>query len=681
TPFPEDPIGIRALNKVTKGNAIAANINANVQIGNLSIGGNFTKGNDKLIAGFMDMNGDRYPDVVTDEKIQFSGPQGDISDQIINHTFDENHKTKQVAWGLSLGGSFATSSKDPAPDPKNASSSSGNFGLGGGQGFDKAEVTWMDINGDGLPDRIDTDAGTVQMNYGYKFGLPETWGHATIREGDSQNFTVSAGFGINKNNGSFVGGISLGRSENVFQNGLQDLNGDGLMDEIISIKPLVIRLNTGNGFSDELTWGGDDLLLEKTSTITEGANIAFTFGFTIGTFKIVFTPQINASQSFSDDHVSIVDADGDGFPDYLLSDEEDELSVAPSTIRRTNLLKSVDRPLGATFTLNYELEGNTFEMQQSLWALTEVRMFDGHVGDGVDNFYTSFEYANGFHDRRERAFYGFDNVIIRQHNTANSDVVYRKKIQKFDNTNFYSKGILLSEALVDANDKKFSEKIYTYVLKDHNTLANDLLVDLLVDFELNGIDIAFPAKISELRNYHEGETSVQKIMLKTYEYGKYGNVAEYTNFGDPSTTDDDFFADINYHEILNNYVVGAPEEIIVTNDGGDELRKRTTLLDQNTGLVKTLKEFLDQGVSATYDMDYDAFGNIDIMTYPKNHKAKRMFYNYDYDDEVNTYPVSVSDAYGYTSASTYDFRYGVPLTTTSMNNQVITYVLDDAGRV
>jgi hypothetical protein len=59
----------------------------------------------------------------------------------------------------------------------------------------------------------------------------------------------------------------------------------------------------------------------------------------------------------------------------------DELVVASNLTARTNLLRKVTRPLGATFELDNERSGNTFEQPQSQFVLSRVVTFDGVAGD------------------------------------------------------------------------------------------------------------------------------------------------------------------------------------------------------------------------------------------------------------------------------------------------------------
>ena len=158
----------------------------------------------------------------------------------------------------------------------------------------------------------------------------------------------------------------------------------------------------------------------------------------------------------------ISDINGDGYPDYLSSKKDNSLKVKLSTIGRTNKLKKVSQPLGSHFTVDYERVGNTYDLPQSKWVLKEVVSYDGFQGDGVDMTKNTFRYENGYHDRRERAFYGFETVTTNQHDMGNGGAVYRTQIQEFENGSYHKKGLLLSEYLQDKDGNKYTETVNTY---------------------------------------------------------------------------------------------------------------------------------------------------------------------------------------------------------------------------
>jgi len=156
------------------------------------------------------------------------------------------------------------------------------LGLGGGLGSGESSVQFdlVDINGDGLPDRITKNGAAascgsaslcVAFNLGYGFAAFEPWGAAPVSDGASNNASVSGSLGFNGGIYDFAGGLSL--DKNTSQAGcasadldggcgttapvLIDVNGDGLLDRVrASGSELQVAFNTGNGFGPDSSWGG-----------------------------------------------------------------------------------------------------------------------------------------------------------------------------------------------------------------------------------------------------------------------------------------------------------------------------------------------------------------------------------------------------------------------------------------
>jgi len=80
-------------------------------------------------------------------------------------------------------------------------------------------------------------------------------------------------------------------------------------------------------------------------------------------------------------------------------------------------------------------------------------------------------------------------------------------------------------------------------------------------------------------------------------------------------------------------------------------------------------------------MTYFGDGNLMRITRPQNTTGQRLFFDYIYDGAVQTYVTGVSDAYGYSSNNTYDYKFGQMLTSTDINGNIISYRVDDAGRI
>jgi RHS repeat-associated protein len=464
------------------------------------------------------------------------------------------------------------------------------------------------------------------------------------------------------------GGISVSRSDNDVLRSYQDVNGDGLIDELVDAGSVKVRLNTGNGFNSSMSmdWTGASKIGES-STTGESANIAFTGCIPLPPIapvvKLCFNPSFSGGRSMSRDKAQINDVDGDGFPDYVTSSQNDgDLKVKRSTIGRTNLLKSVKRPLGASFTLSYKQLGSTYEMPNNVWAITQVDLYDGFSGDGVDSTRTTFAYEGGFFDRHEREFYGFKRVTTRSHDTGvNSKPVYTAVTQTFENDDYFKKGLMVSEVMTDGAGNKFIEKINEYTLRDYKPGSK------------------FPALTISTQKFYEGQAEAGKSTQMKFSYDSIGNVIEYTDEGDPGS-DDDISATITYHHIDLKHISGAPKTVIVSGSGVT-YRKREAVIDDNTGNLTRIRQFLNDEEVAEYDMEYDEFGNLKKITRPKNSTGQRLSFEYVYDGQVHSYPIAVSNSYGYSSKTEYDFRFGQVVVSTDLNGNEIAFELDNAGRI
>ncbi|MBL7729017.1 MAG: hypothetical protein JNM68_15080, partial [Dinghuibacter sp.] len=657
--------------------------NFSFSVGAGPLGGSFSTGTTKFLYEFTDMNGDRYPDILSTSKIQYTHPYGGLENAVKSFSFGDVLKSDHLSAGFTLGGTFlrsgASSSRATPKGAKAAragSQSEISAGVSGNFNYneDKTAFAWMDINGDGLPDRV-YKSGEVELNIGYSFLPKEQWGYTGVSEGIA--YSYGAGLSINISNHSIAAGIGLSRTESETNKTLQDMNGDGLLDFIAGVSPLRVAINTGNGFAPPVEWTGANALIQGVST-GESANAAFTIGIPIipilPVVKLCINPSVHVQQGSERTRVLFEDIDGDDVVDYLQSASDNAITVARSRIERTNKLKKVNRPMGAYFTLNYTRVGNTYALPNSIWALSEVEVYDGVPGNGADRMFTSFAYENGRYNRHERDFYGFEKVIRYEHDTENGNIVYRSTEQVYRNDNFYEKGLPVSETVKDAAGNKFTETINTYVLKHILTGAT-----LPASIKQSDDGMAFPALVSVEKRFYEGGSVAAKSTSIQYTYDVLGNLTSYTDFGEPGNADD-VTTTITYHSLPAPYLVNIPASVTVSSNG-EIYRQRSSVIDNSTGNVTELKMFVQSGAAAAYSMAYDVYGNITQLTRPQNATGQRLTYTYEYDSEVQTYPTFITDTYGYSSRSVYDVRFGQLLLQTDRNGQETKFAIDNAGRL
>lgn len=667
-------------------------------IGPVSGTGSWSSNVLRNILDVVDINGDRHPDVVGEKNIQFTNARGGLEPDLVDYDL-KSHRSEGASNGFTLGGNSVVSKAtntgstsgqgssristnlsstiDKVGNNSNEASFSAIASLGvavsvsSNSGSDETMHTWLDINGDGLPDKVYKN-DSVALNLGYRFAPKELWNYRVVRSGESDDFGLGGGVNIGNMSWAFGEGTSI--TTNRANHALQDINGDGLLDLLISDNPMLVKINTGNGFGPEIPWPGATVLDEGTSNSVSASGAFTGCIYIFPVFRLCFNPQSSMTSGSSRQKSQISDVDGDGYPDVLYSNNDGHLTVQRSTIGRTNLLKEVHLPLGASFALDYKITPNTYEMPGSKWVLTSVEINDGFAGDGADRMKSTFEYEDGFYNRHERQFYGFRTVKAHQLNTENGDSIYRSTISTYDNSSFYRKGLLLSEIVQDSLGNIYTETRNSYELLD---IDNGAI--LPAAFNNTADAAAFPALMSTQKSFFEGQPGSGIQTTINYGYDLLGNITSYTDSGD-GTPDDLVTANITYHNNAANYIKSIPSSILVNIAGATLARRRETTIDP-AGNILQIRQYLQDGSSANHNMEYDAQGNLRKITRPLNHRDERLHFEYTYDGEVQTYVTRVLDGYGYKSESIYDFLFGQLLETTDMNNQKMRYTLDSKGRI
>lgn len=682
--------GARAVDRIGRSRETSVGAGASFLSGSQTIG---SFSNSEL--DYLDLNGDRFPDIIGNGRVQYTEMTGGLESG--NQTvpgLSKIRRSKTFGKNVGIGGNPASNKGD---------SSGGNAPKGGGggakskvkvfivksdmpsiglsasasEGTSNPEFDLMDVNGDGLPDRVIQSGGnlSVQLNLGYKFGAPESWGAATISDGESAGF--SGGLGYNDSIYGWSGGLNISRNDSRTKATLVDINGDGLLDRVTPAgNALSIGFNDGNGFAPNIAWQGAlrNEITTNTSD-TQGGGFYFTIGIgplcLVGCYVII-NPGVNFSLGMGRQEVSIQDIDGDDYPDHLFSERDSELRVASNRTGRTNLLKHVSRPLGATIDIEYQRSGNTFEQPQNRWVMNRVEVFDGFVNDGVDTLVNTYRYEEGFYNREEREFYGFKTVVEEHRDNSNIDALYRSITRSFLNDSYYEKGLLKRELTADALGNKFLETENTYLLRDINTGNTVSDPNSLTATVFSGL-----ARTD--RRFFEGQPTAGKSTNMLYDYDALGNIVRYFDSADVGAQDD-VEAIIGYFNDAPNYIVGKANSIVVTGNGV-LMRQRAADFDIGTGNLRQLRQLLAGGSAAVTDMSYDPFGNLIRIAGPTNLKGERYTLDYVYDPTVNTYVTQITDSFGYVSTASYNLNYGKVENTTDINNQPLTYSYDKVGRV
>ncbi|MEV0382548.1 SpvB/TcaC N-terminal domain-containing protein [Nonomuraea sp. NPDC050643] len=658
---------VRAVPRISRTEQISLTGSIGGDVG--SAGGSVAEGTSTGELDYMDMNGDGFPDVVGSGGVQYTDPTG-----VLGSTRGElpgGIRSSSQTVGNAGAGSAArtiTTGRGHAAPPASATSntsSSGNdmppLGIGGNLGSGKSEgkSDLLDINGDSLPDRVSSD-GRVALNLGYRFAAPEPWPGVTLNDGRTANSGLNIGF--NTDFYGLAGGASFSRGDSSTRNSLFDVNGDGLADQVSAGSPIKVALNTGTGFAAPVDFHGSLAGVNTDSNAKLGGGLYFSIkipiAFGIGGY-IIINPGADVSTGASRATQSLRDLDGDGFADHLASTKDSELTVAANKTGRTNLLKTVKRPLGSSIELDYARAGNTYAQPQSQWVLSSVKTSDGLAGDGADVQHTTFTYADGVQDRLEREFLGYGTLVARQ--LDRSGKALRSTTSKFDTSGYHTRGLLLSESLADGAGKPFSRTENTYDARDLGGGAR------------------FPqlARVDSL--WFEGQAQAGKQTRTEMSYDALGNVTKKIDYGEPGTGDD-VETVTGYTTCADTYIVGVPRTLQVRG-AGTVMRRADSIVDCRTGNVTQHRALLADNTAAVTDLTYHPTGTIATRTSPQNHRAQRYRLSYTYDDVIGNYVTATTDSFGLTSSATYDLRFGTQLTAVDVNGQRQESTYDAAGRL
>ncbi|MBO7630340.1 MAG: hypothetical protein J6S87_10480, partial [Bacteroidales bacterium] len=148
----------------------------------ISTGASWSNGDNRILTDYMDLNGDRYPDVVGEVNVQYTMPWGGIGHlQPLTQHVTGVTSSATSSTGTTYGASYSIPTRGASNTPRNSKISFDGQGLSAslGGGSDCTSYTFMDVNGDGLPDKVTAD-GLVALNTGYSFLPYENWNSGGI---------------------------------------------------------------------------------------------------------------------------------------------------------------------------------------------------------------------------------------------------------------------------------------------------------------------------------------------------------------------------------------------------------------------------------------------------------------------------------------------------------------------
>jgi len=633
----------------------------------LSISGNQVTGYNENTCDYIDMNGDGFPDIIMNGTIHYTNPNGGIGNKTATppplHNNINHEETTSTGAGLTFDPALAAADaqgtsgqKGGNPPTSNilgeAISKVSNVSVNGSVGESYNDTELIDMNGDGLPDRVVYSGGNllVYYNTGYGFATQAvTW---TIPGGGYSNevdsYTLGVGIGI-----SGILNIGGGYTESGAKYSLADVNGDGLPDLIDQYGN--VAFNTGSGFTPFTTVGlygdgekacGIALANQDSYGQSDAFNISTSFSGSaalawgwnlLGTqFNLGLNFQAQAvpfENTMSKQTQMIIDVDGDGLPDEVISSTgNNDFRVAYNTVGRTNLLQSATRPMGSVINLNYTRAQKTMDMPQSKWNMISLVVQDGinnntgyQYNGGINNDSTSlYAYSTGKYYKFYREFMGYayvsetdtvnNNVpppynqkfIYRTYDVASSDISTDSSLSN----HYFMKGQLLDEKVMDGSGVLHYEKANQFTWtgvysenEENNFYPSPSLLssDTYYDWYDNNIS-CFPVLQSTTENFYEnGNGPVTRSFTYVYDYA--GNITSYTDTG--SENNDSASATVAYlggpysnsFSFVNSVPpvlgpINLPTDITVSM-GGNTARKRHADYELSNWNLIDVKEYTD----------------------------------------------------------------------------------------
>jgi RHS repeat-associated protein len=681
-----DFAGATGVTRVGHTTQISATFGASIPGIPIGAGASVAKGTSSGQVDFIDLNGDRFPDVVGSAGIQYSDMVGGLGSKR-GSLGGSVRESSSLAYTVSAnagspartqtnGRADAAPAGDKVANTAKSGSQMPSLGIGGSLGGGSADTGFdlIDINGDGLPDKV-FDNGTAALNLGYKFAdKAEPWPGGPVNAGKTTDAGINLGF--NTDFYGFAGGVSAALGTSVTDATLVDMNGDGLADRVFRNNgaPVGVAINTGSGFLAPVPFNGSLADVASDANSSLGGGVYFTFGFCFLFGCIVFNPGADVSTGIGRSETALRDVNGDGYTDAVRSTRDGELVVSENRTGRTNLLRTVNRPLGARIDLDYTRDGNTTDMPQSHWVLSRTTVFDGHPGDGQDTQLATFRYQNGHYDRLEREFYGYAKVITEQRDAGSGDALYRTVTSEFRTDAFYAKGLMTRSLVSDNAGRPFVETLNTYTLRDVATgnIADPRSTTATVFPQLSRVD----------KRFYEGQASPGKSTFTQTDYDAVGNVIRTFDAGDAGTADDVETRTgytVTDPACQSRYIVGAAN-FMEQRASGTLLRHRESTVDCTTGTVNQVRAALADGSTTVTDLEYFDNGNLKSVTGPPNQAGQRYRLEYGYDTVAAIHVESIVDSFGYRSSSTHNMKFGLAETTTDQNNQQVRMAYDSVGR-
>jgi RHS repeat-associated protein len=579
----------------------------------------FSEGRSSQVNDFVDINGDGLPDQISADGdsmfvrlnlgTSFAPPVELIFAGGVGKDDPEERGFDAIAVSTSLSSSVEF----------------GYLGSGGGLSWNYSygHTRFIDMNGDGLPDRVWVPSTRgklrVRFNLGTNFSEPVDWnaplwgstGYSVPAQEDVLSYSWGAAFKANAGLSIHVGvlfgwgpainlslGANFGQQQAPGRISLEDINGDGLVDHVFTPNTAGINPSTNRLFARLNRSGG------------------------------------------------------------------------------ANLLSAVRGPFGSRIDLDYELlesrvetvGGERVDIPSARYVLSRVAVpastFDNADGTRPE-YVTTASYSGGFYDRVEREDYGFSRVTV-----CNSEQTC--SVTTYNNQSYLLRGLVAGSFVRDAAGRRTSGNEVEHELSTTGLPTGVTHVRPRIErsFIYDGItpNPVAPSITTEVERVYDAAGLLQSIVDR----------------GEPGNNDDVQANITEYFTAAAPYNIVRPRVIEVRDFSGALLRRReasfgavgqlSSMTDRLTGGTNpaTGLEYANHPMTSSFT--YDGYGNVATVTDPAG-----MVLTYGYDSTF-THRTTVTDGFGLSSTVDFDLRFGLPTKTTDTNGHSVHVRYDDWGR-
>jgi RHS repeat-associated protein len=522
-----------------------------------SVDGNYIRNSPYIYGEFtevIDMNGDGFPDRAVYSK--------DCTSPYTNCPWS-------VYFNNGING-FDNVTEPNWPNPSAWGSQSGNYirssnGLG-----TYADV--VDMNGDGLPDRVVHDRITpnnwlVYFNNGAGFDQAVNWPNATgyIRSNLVYNefsFTNADIIDMNGdglpdrvvydgskwlvyfNNGAgFDPGIEWPNATNYIRlsisddgftyttRDLFDINGDGLPDQVVWGSPWTVYLNNGSGFGPGITWNNASGFIKTNSQM--------------GT----------VADNFDINGDGLVDRVGANPYPYLPTDWSVSFNNGPAPDLLSSMVNSIGGSIEITYRPSTEYDNTASDGKWHLpfpvWTVASYVQKDGRGNSYLFNY----DYAGGYYysDSTDVEFRGFRNVTAYQ--MADSQSYESKTVTEFYQ-DYYLKGRVKTQTLT-------SKEGHTKYIVNNWLLADTLGGGKFPYLDTVTTTVTDQGAVGPF-SYSYTTKDFYDIRPSDQYYQTFNLLKEHKNVGTP----EEIVTSLEYTSDYTHWILSKPTKITVTDANG-----------------------------------------------------------------------------------------------------------------